>query len=196
MRTKALEDHRYEQIKAHILDPEHSPLSEEQQEQLNRILSMARLLDRYPIQKNAVAIHMQKYRNIKQRQAYEDCKLAMRLFNTIHTFDYDFWHQWLINDIIRNMEYCRKMKDDSKALRVLAMEHLNLIRALGERPAEKLDPKIYESNTFIIPIQINNQTHNFDLMKFLKLPEEMRQKVAAALVTDIDISEAKEIMEG
>lgn len=196
MRTKALEDHKYEKIKAHVLDPNNSPLEPEHQVQLDRIMSMAKLLDRYPIQKNAVAIHLQKYKDIKLRQAYEDCRMAMRLFNTIHTFDYDFWHQWLINDIIRNMEYCRKLKDDPKALRVLAMEHLNLIRALGERPADKLDPKIYESNTFIIPIQINNQTHTFDLMKFLKLPEEMRQKVASALVTDINIEDAKEIMEG
>ena len=192
----ALEDHRYEKIKAHILDPANSPLTEEHQEQLNRVLSIARLLDRYPIQKNAVALHMQKYKNIKQRQAYEDCHIAMRLFHTIHTFDFDFWHQWLINDIVRNMEYCRKMKNDPKALRVLALEHTNLMKVLGEKPVKEIDPKLVESNTFIIPIQINNQTHTFDLMKFLKLPEDMRQRVAAALVTEINITDAKEIMEG
>src|SRR4030042_2855932 len=143
---KALDDHKYELIKAHFLHPDDSPLSEENQNLLNRVLSIARLLDRYPIQKNAVAIHLQKYKDIKRSQAYEDCRLAMRLFNTIHHFDYDFWHQWLINDIVRSMEYSRKLKSDPKALRVLALEHLNLIRALGEKPSQIIDPKLVESN--------------------------------------------------
>lgn len=195
MAKKALEDHRYELIKAHFIDPDNSPLTKTDQDTLNRVLSIARLMDRYPNQKNAVALHMQKYKDIKRSQAYNDCRMAMRLFNTIHNFDYDFWHQWLINDIVRSMEYCKKMKDDPKALRVLAMEHLNLIRALGEKPSKEIDPKLMEQNTFIIPIQINQVSHNFDLMKFLKLPEDLRKKVADALISEISETDAKEIME-
>lgn len=191
---RSLEDNKYELIKAHFIDPENSPLSDSDQEQLNRVLSIAKLLDRYPIQKNAVVVHMQKYRSIKRSQAYEDCRLAMRLFNTIHSFDYDFWHQWLLNDIVRNIERCKKLNDDPKALRVVALEHLNLIRALGEKPTDKIDPKLLEGNTFIIPIQINQEIHNFNLMKFLKLPENIRQQVADALVSEIKESDAEEIM--
>jgi hypothetical protein len=191
---KALEDHKYELIKAHFLDPASSPLDKRDQEQLNRILSIARLLDRYPIQKNAVALHMQKYKDIARSQAYEDCRMAMKLFNTIHTFDYDFWHTWLINDIVKTMEYARKLKDDPKALRVLALEHANLMKALGDKPTKEIDPKLVEKNTFIIPIQINNTTHNLDLMKFLQLPEDLRKKVSDALITDISESDAEAIM--
>jgi hypothetical protein len=191
----ALENNRFELIKAHFIDPANSQLSESDQDQLNRILSIARLLDRYPIQKNAIALHMQKYKHIKRSQAYEDCRMAMRLFNTIHTFDYDFWHQWLLNDIIRNIESCKKIKGDAKALRVVALEHLNLIRALGEKPSDQIDPRLIEKNTFIIPIQINQEIHNFDLMKFLKLPDELRKQIADALVTEIKESDAQEIMD-
>lgn len=190
---KALEDHKYEQIKAHILDPANSPLGKEEQDLLNRVLSIAKLLDRQPIQKNAVAIHMSKYKDIGRSQAYEDCKLAMRLFNTIHTFDYDFWHTWMINDIVRNIERCKK-STEHQAWRVIALEHSNLIKALGERPTKDLDPKLVESNTFIIPIQINNVTYPFDLQKFLELPDGLRKKVTDALITDINDIEAEEIM--
>jgi hypothetical protein len=58
MAKKALEDYRYELIKAHFIDPANSPLPEEEQHLLNRVLSIARVMDRYPIQKNAVAVHM------------------------------------------------------------------------------------------------------------------------------------------
>lgn len=190
---KALEDHKYESIKAHILDPDNSPLVKEEQDLMNRVLSIAKLLDRQPIQKNAVALHMAKYKDIGRSQAYEDCRLAMRLFNTIHTFEYDFWHQWLLNDIARNIERCKK-SNEHQAWRVIALEHLNLIRALGEKPSKEIDPKLVEGHTFLIPIQINNITHTFDLQKFLDLPEGLRKKVADALVTDINETEAEEIM--
>jgi hypothetical protein len=190
---KALEDFKYEAIKAHILDPDNSPLPAADQELLNRVLSIAKTLDRQPIQKNAVALHMAKYKSIKRSQAYEDCKMAMRLFNTIYTFDYDFWQTWLLNDISRNIERWRKHSDPA-AGRVIAMEHLNLIRALGEKPVKEMDPTLVQEHTFLIPIQVNNVTYTFDLNKFLDLPDGIRKKVTDALVTDIKESEAEEIM--
>lgn len=191
---KALEDVKYELIKAHCIDPSNSPLSPENQELFNRALSIARVLDKQPIQRNAVAIHMAKYKNIGRSQAYEDCRLAMRLFNTIHNFEYDFWQQWLINDIIRLIDRCRK-SDDPKAWRVWALAQANLRNALGERPVDKIDPKLVQEHQFVIPIQINNTTYNFDLQKFLDLPESMRKKVSDALVSEIGDAEAAEIME-
>jgi hypothetical protein len=190
---KALEDFKYEEIKAHILDPDNSPLPKADQDMMNRVLSMAKLLDRQPIQKNAVALHMAKYKDIGRSQAYEDCRMAMRLFNTIYTFNYEFWQTWLLNDIVRNIDRWRK-KTDPAAGRVIAMEHLNLIRALGEKPVKEMDPKLVQEHTFLIPIQINNVTYTFDLQKFLDLPDGIRKKVTDALVTDIKESDAEEIM--
>lgn len=188
-----MEDQRYELIKAHILDRENSPLTKEHQELFDRILNIARLLDIQPIKKNAVDLHMAKYTNISQGQAYDDCRIAMRLFNTIHSFDYDFWQTWLMNDIVRNIDICRG-SEDPRAWRVIAHEHANLIKALGEKPLKDIDPKLVESHMFIVPIQINNVTYTFDLQKFLNLPKELRQKVTDALITDISDDDAEEIM--
>jgi hypothetical protein len=190
---KALEDVRYELIKAHVVDPANSPLSKYDQDLCNRIMSIAKVLDKQPIQKNAVALHMAKYKHISRSQAYEDCRLAMRLFNTIYTFDYDFWQTWLINDIIRLIDRCRK-SSDPKAWRVWAAAQANLRNALGEKPQREIDPKLVQEHTFLIPIQINNKIYNFDLEKFLGLPDNMRKKVTDALVSEITDVEAEEIM--
>lgn len=190
---KALEDFKYEAIKAHILDPDNSSLPEADQHLLNRVLSIAKLLDRQPIQKNAVALHMAKYKDIGRSQAYVDCQMAMKLFNTLYSFDYDFWQTWLLNDITRNIERWRKSTEPA-AGRVIALEHLNLIRALGEKPVKEMNPKLVQEHTFLIPIQINNVTYTFDLQKFLDLPEGLRKKVSDALITDIKEAEAEEIM--
>jgi hypothetical protein len=118
----------------------------------------------------------------------------MRLFNTIHTFDYDWWQRWLIEDIVRNIEACKKLKNDPKALRAWGLAHSNLLKALGEKPIEKINPKLVEAHQFIIPIVVNNNTYNFDLMKFLDLPDKVRKQVADALITDINEDQAEEIM--
>ena len=193
MAKKALEEHKYELIKAHILHPNDSPLSEDHQVQLNRILNIARLLDIQPIQSNAVALHMAKYPEIRRSQAYEDCNMAMRLFNTIHSFEYDFWQTWLMNDIVRNIDLC-KASNDPRAWRVIAAEHANIIKALGEKPPKEIDPKLVEKHTFIIPIKINNKIYNFDQQKFLDLPSSVQKKVTDALITDISDIEAEEIL--
>lgn len=190
---KALEDYNFEAIKASILDPDNSPLPAETQDLLNRILSIGKSLDRYPKKKNAIAIHMKKYPEISKSQAYVDCDMAMRLFNTMYSFDYDFWHTWLLGDIAKNIKRWSKSKDPA-AGRVIALEHLNLIRALGEKAADKIDPKLVQEHTFLIPIQINNVTYNFDMQKFLDLPAGLRKKVTDALVTEIKEVDAIEIM--
>jgi len=193
MSKRALEDYKYEEIKAAILDPEHSSLSREQQDHLNRVLSIARLLDIQPIQSNAVNLHLAKYTNIKRWQAYEDCRLAMRLFNTIHSFEYDFWQTWLMNDIVRNIEEC-KGSIDPRDRRVIAAEHANIIKALGERPMKEIDPKLVESHQFIMPIQINNITYQFDLFKFIALDPASRKKVTDALISEITETDVEDIM--
>lgn len=194
MSRKSLEDYRFEQIKAHILDPENSPLPEEQKQIMDRVMSIAKVLDIHPVQKDAVLLHLEKYNNINRSQAYEDCRLAMRLFNTIYTFDYDFWHIWLLNDIAENI---KKARDDGshQAMKVIAMEHSNLIKALGEKPVQNLDPKLVERHNFYIPITINNQTVNVDLVKLLDLPASSRQNLVEALFTEISEIEAADIME-
>ena len=130
MSRTALEETNYELIKAHMIDPDNSPLPEEKKEMLDRVISASKVLDKNPVQKHAVGLHQQKYPHISRAQAYEDLRMAVRLFNTLHTFDYDLWRTWLLNDIVENIRKCRNGESD-KDRRVIAMEHANLIKIIG-----------------------------------------------------------------
>ena len=190
MSRKAIEDTHFELIKAHILEPDNSPLTAEQQEILDRVISVAKILDKNPIQKQAVAIHQAKFPGLSRTQAYEDTRLAMRLFNTIHTFDYDFWQSWTINDIVRNIERCRN-NATPQAYRVIAMEHANLIKVLGEKPTEMEDPKRTEKHSFYILVQNNNTSVKIDMNNLEKLPAGTLQELNRALFGGKEITDAE-----
>ncbi|MGQ7868706.1 hypothetical protein [Sunxiuqinia sp. sy24] len=190
MSRKALEDTKHELIKAHVLDPDSSPLPAEQQELLDRVVSASKILDKNPIQKQAVAIHQQKYPTISRSQAYEDLRLATRLFNTLHTFDWDLWRTWLLNDVVKNIEKCRNSGTPADR-RVIAMEHANLMKAIGEKPEMLPDPKRMEKNAFYIVIQNNNnQQIKVDLNDLDKLPETALREVMKAIYGGGEITES------
>lgn len=191
MSKRALEETSYELIKSHILDPDSSPLSSQQQEQLDRIISVSKILDRNPIQRQAVALHQAKYPTISRSQAYMDVQLATRLFNTLHSFDWDFWRAWLINDIVRTIEKARN-DGSPQALRVVAMEHRNLIEVIGEKPQELEDPKRLEKQSYYILIQNNNNTIKLDVNTLHSLPTNTLREInrlvfAGAPLSDQDV---------
>ena len=190
MSRKALEDTNYELIKAHILEPTASPLNEEQQEIMDRIISVAKILDKNPIQKQAIAIHQAKYPLLSRTQAYEDIRLAIRLFNTIHTFDYDFWHTWLINDIVKNIERCRNA-GTAQSYKVIAIEHANLIKALGDPPTELEDPRRTEKHAYYLLVQNNNTTFKIDMNHLEKLPPTVLQELNKALFGGQEITDTE-----
>ena len=195
MPYKAIEDTSYELIKAHILDPENSPLSEHHQEMLERISSAAKILDKNPLHKNAAAILMQKYPNISRTTAYVDLSLATKLFNTIHNFDYDFWHTWLINDIVRNIQHCENQMDASHR-KIIAIEHANLLKAIGEKPEEVQDPAKNEKHQFYLLIQNNHQQIKIDVNNLSNLPSTVLRELNKLIFTGEEITEdqANQIM--
>lgn len=190
-----LDEVNYQLIKAHILTPDQSPLNPEQQEMFNRILSAARILDKNPVTKNAVALHQAKYPQIGRSRAYLDISVAKRLYNTIHSFDYDFWQTWMINDIIANIDRARTTNNPNSH-RVIAMEHSNLIKALGKKPEDPGDPRLTEKHEFYILIQQNNQEIKLDYSKLAKLPEATLQELTRVLFAGQEITdiEAENIM--
>jgi hypothetical protein len=195
MSRPALEESKYEMIKAHVLDPDNSPLPIEKRELLERVISASKVLDKNPVQKQAVAIHQQKYPDIGRSQAYEDLRLAARLFNTLHTFDYDFWRTWLINDIVSNIVTCRNTRTE-KDRRIIAIEHANLLKVIGEKPEELPDPKRTEKHQFYILVQNNNQQVKVDINNLKDLPTAALQELSRAIYGGSEITEtdADEIM--
>lgn len=185
---KALEDQDYDTIKSYILEGNESALPLRQREMLDRWISASRLLEKNPATKNAVAILQAKYPGLSRTQAYEDCRNAVRMFNSKQTFDYELWRNWLLNDIL---ELCQKAKDTGN-LKAWAAAQTNLIKALGEAPENNIDPRLLEKHQIVIPIQVNNNTYNLDLNKFLNIPIDQRTRIADALInpaTDDDITE-------
>jgi hypothetical protein len=196
MRIKALSDERYELIKSHILDPENSPLPQEMQQQLDRIISMAKVLDKHPTLKHAVALHRSKYPGISNSQAYLDGRIARRIYKSMHEFDFDFWKSWLVNDIVENINRCED-NPSHQSRRIIAMEHANLIKAIGEKPDDLQDPRRNEKHQFYLLVQLNQQNIKIDLNSLEKLPAETLKKLNRALAagSEINLDRAQTIME-
>ena len=185
----SLEETGYEQIKAHILDPAHSPLPEKKQEQLERIMSVVKILDKNPIRKNAFMLHRQKYAHLSKTQIYEDLKLATRLYNTVHEFEWGFWRSWMINDMVDNILTCKQSKTD-KDRRIIAMEHANMIKLIGAQPDELTDPKRSEKHQYYILIQNNHQEVKIDLDNLENLPDATLREINRIIYGGDEINEA------
>ncbi len=195
MPTPKLEDVDYEIIKTHILQPEESPLSPVHQEQFDRVMSAARILDKDPIKTRAELKLRAKY-GISKKQAGRDVDLASRLYNTIYKFDFDRWQSWTLNSIVRNIEQLRA--DGTPAARnVISREHANLIKALGDKVEKPNDPRLNEKHEFYIFLQYNNQQIKFDLDKLKDLPPTTLEEITRLLLAPQEITEdiATEIMD-
>ena len=185
---KELAQQNHTTILAHILDPENSPLPMELQEQFNRIKSAALMLDNFhPM--SCVQRMMAKY-NISRTTARRDIDMAQSLFKSNHTFDFDFWQQWQIKDLVDSIRKC-KIRGDEKN-RIAAHKALKLI--IGEKVATDEDPRRMEKNVFYIQVNNNGETLNVNLDAIKKLPEEDVKKVIEALYEPIDDTQAEEII--
>lgn len=188
---KSLEDQDYEKIKSYIVEGNESALPAHQRVMLDRWIDASKLLEKNPVMKNAVAILQVKYPGLSRTQAYEDCRNAVRMFNTKKSFDYDLWHNWLLNDIV---ELCTKAKETGN-LKAWAAAQANLIKALGDTPDNDIDPRLLEKHQIVIPIQVNNNTYNLDMNKFLKIPIDQRTRIADALINPASDEDITEIMQ-
>jgi hypothetical protein len=177
---KPIAEQRYEVILAHILDPENSPIPPEHQEQLNRVISAAQMLDSFH-PSSVVRRLLAKY-NINPAVAKTDIKLAQELFKSRHQFDWDYWQQWQIKDLVDTIRTC-KLHGKHKE-RIAA--HKALQAVIGEKVVGSEDPKRMEKNVFYIQLNNNNNTVNLPLDKIKGLdPEEVRTLVEA-MTTNIN----------
>jgi len=193
---KTIEEQSHELIKAHILDPDNSPLPLEQQEELDRVISISRILDKNPILRDTVLLHRAKYSHISNSTAYRDARIAMRIYGCLRPFEYDFWQGWLINDSLQNIKDCRRCSTAADR-RIIAMEHANLFKMVGKKPEDLPDPKRNEKHQFYIMVQVNNQEMKIDLDKLEKLPEGTLRELNKAISAgkEITVEDAQQIMD-
>ncbi len=190
-----LSDHNYEVIKQHILDPDNSPLDNIQQDQLNRLLSAAKLFDKHPVKKHALALHMAKYPELSWTTALRDINSAALLYTSYKDFDWDFWQTWLINDITKSIRTCRE-SGSTHLQKFIPQYQANLIKVIGSKPVEIDDPDRAEKNTFVLMINLGKEQFHIDLDNLDKLPNKTVQELNRLLFAgkDIDDVEAEEIM--
>ena len=192
---KSIEDTNYEELKGFILDPVNSSLSEKKQEQLERIMSVVRIMDKNPIRKNVFMLHRQKYEHLGKVQIYEDIKMAQRLYNTVYEFDWGFYRSWMINDIIDNIITCKKAKTDV-GRRIIAMEHSNLAKIIGTQPEELENLKREEKVEYYIVIQNNHKEIKINLDNMENIPDSTMKQINQIIYGGDEITEtdAEEIM--
>jgi hypothetical protein len=159
---KSLESLNHKLIKAHILDPENSPLSEKHQDLLDRTISAAKLLDKNPVRKYAVALHRCKFPHISRSQAYNDLNYAERVFDTIFTFNFEFWQTWIMNSIVRNIEAAKKI-NTPECLQIIAKEHANMIKVLKMIPPKDKDLKRSEITQFLLLMNLGKKQEPINL---------------------------------
>jgi hypothetical protein len=185
---KSLEFLNHELIKGHILDPDNSPLSPKHQDMLDRIISASKVLDKNPNRKHAVALHLAKYPHINRSQAYMDIRLAVRMFNTLHAFPFDFWQTWLINDIVKNIERCKEI-DTLDYLQIVVKEHANLLKAIGKKPTELTDPNKHEKDEFYIIVQLDTHNYKISVDEMHKLPTITVNALNKVLMSGLNIDD-------
>lgn len=190
-----LSDQNYEVIKQHILDPENSPLDEIQQDQLNRLLSAAKILDKHPVKKHAIALHMAKYPDLSWSTALRDVNSAALLYTSYKEFDWDFWQSWLINDITNAIRIARD-SGSPMLQKIIPQYQANLIKVIGTKPPELNDPDRNEKNTYVLMINLGREKFQIDLDNLDKLPNKTVHELNRLLFSgrDIDDVEALEIM--
>ncbi|MDH6355468.1 hypothetical protein M2132_001811 [Dysgonomonas sp. PH5-45] len=188
---KSLEEQKYDVILAHILNPDNSPLPDEYRQQFDRIKYAAVALDEYH-PSNVIPRLLIKY-NITRNQARNDIKLAQELFKSKHTFDFDFWQQWQIKDLVDVIRTCKLANGKLEKERVAAHKVLKSI--IGDKPTGEEDPRRMEKNIFYIQLNNNNTTVNIPMDKLKGLSQEEVQTVVAAMTTpEIEDSEIIELL--
>jgi len=177
-------------IKGYLDNPETTELSLEHRQLLDRVFSLQRTLQRWPQPRTALALHRSKFPEISRRTAYNDLQYARELENTYHSFDYEFWNNWLIQDIVDQIQGARAKGD----LKAWAAGHANLKKAIGERPVQETDPKLLEKHTFIINVKGMKDGVKINIDQLDTLPANVRKDIADAVWEEIDDDEAKRIL--
>ena len=187
---KQLQDQNWELIQAHLHDPDNSPLPEKQQAQLTRIISAAKMVESYHPTK-VISLLKTQY-NISYSTALNDVHLAQELFKSKQKFDWDFWQQWQIKDLVETIRICQLQNRQKE--RIAA--HKVLREVIGEKLPTTEDPKQMEKNTFYIQINNNSQTINLPISKIKGLNANEIQTVIEAITTPVqDDAEIAEILE-
>jgi len=174
---KSLAEQNHEVILSHILDPENSTLPVELQEKFSRVISASRLLDDF--HPSSVIPRLQAKYNITRNCAREDIRLAQELFKSQHTFDFDFWQQWQIKDLVDTIHRCKQNGKEKERIQA----HKALREVIGEKEVGSEDPRRMEKNVFNIQLNNNGTIVNIPMDKLKGLDKDEIRTIVEVLTT-------------
>ncbi len=187
--SKSIEKYDWQTIKQAIIAPDGSTLPEEQLSLITRVVSLARIVDRHPQGKTALVLHMNKYPEISRWTAVNDLRFARDLNVSQASFNYDFWHNWVISDIV-DLIVAAKTRGD---LRSWSAGQANLIRAIGEKIPDEKDPRLVEKHTFVIKLNTHSRTINIDMKEIDSYSPRELKDISDGIYTEISESDTSEI---
>lgn len=181
MPKPAAKDISYDKIMTWLLAPDKSTLTPSYQQIFERWKKADDLLDKYPNQKDAIAVYRTKYPDLSESQMYYDFANAKKLFNNFNSHDVERLRTWLINDILKLIEKART--DGAKGYKAWNQAHANLIKAsrMDIKEDNAIDPEILEHHNFYTIINVGGKQIKADFQKFQELPESTKKKLSDAI---------------
>lgn len=185
--NKSFENIPWQVIKNYLADSRSVQLNEEHKYMIDRVFSLARVFDRHPQRKTALALHRAKYPDISRNTAVKDLEYAMRLNNSRHTFDYPFWQNWLIQDCVDQIQAARTAGD----LKAWAAGLSLMIKVIGKKPEQETDPKLIEKHTFLLQVKHRKLGPTINVDDLDKIPKKMKEEIVANIWEEITDEEAE-----
>ncbi len=179
-----------ENIKAWLNDPDTNELSEKDKEILERLDFAYDQLKIDP--PKIVARKMAAKFGYSVRNAQYDIQKCKILFNPINRRDVEWIRNFIIEDAILQIKAARE-KLDMRAWNNARSQLLKLYIAEQKDKAE-IDPEMLGNNKYYITVNFGNAAKKIDMNKLHELPEDKRLKLTEFLYSDINIEDAKEIM--
>ena len=189
--VKNNENTALEHIQAWLREPGTMELSEKETEIYDRL---DYCYDQLKIDRPVVVARklMQKY-GYTDRTAYADIQRCQKLFNPINRRDLEWIRNFIVDDAILQIQVARE-KFDQKAWQRARADLLKMYE-IDKRDKAVIDPDMLGRNNYFITINFGSEAKKIDMNELHKLPVDKRIKLTEFLFQDVDIEDAKIIME-
>jgi len=135
---------------------------------------------------------MLKY-GVSRSTAYNDIGWCQKLLNPINRRDLEWVRNYLVEDAILQVNAARTALDmrawDKASTRLLKLY------AIERDEKDGIDPELLGNNNYYITVNFGDKVEKINLDELSKLPEKKRMSLTEAMFGEIDIEDAKTIME-
>lgn len=190
-KTTKADNITFDRIRAWLNNPENGELSAKDREIYDR---WDFTYDQLKIEKPAAVINrlMAKF-DVSKAQAYRDIRSCQRLLNPVNRRDLDWIRNFIVDDAILQIKVARD-RLDSKAWQK-ARADLIKIYAIEKDERAGIDPELLGRNEYFIAINFGDKVEKVNLGELHKLPVNKRTELTEFLFQDIEIEDAKFILE-